>query len=84
VERRVPSRTREIAGATLMISTMGGYSVLVDGDYVGYLHASQGGQFNAYQRVPGGTDSWLGRYVEEDAVRAIMSACGRATPDEAA
>ena len=84
MERRTRSRTREIAGATLTISAMGGYSVLADGDYIGYLHACQGDQFNAYQRVPGGTDNWLGKYVEEEAVRAIMGACGRAIPDEAA
>jgi hypothetical protein len=77
VERRVPSRTREIAGATLTISTMGGYSVVVDGDYIGFMHAAQGNMFNAYQRVPGGTGNWLGKFVEEDAVDAILKACGR-------
>ena len=83
MERRIPSSIREVAGATLMISTMGGYSVLADGDYIGYLHACQGNQFNAYQRVPGGTDNWLGKYVEEEAVRAILGACGRTAPDGA-
>ena len=84
MERRVPFSTREIAGATLTTSTMGGYSVEVDGRYVGYMHASQGDQFNAYRRVPGADDCWLGTYVEEDAVRAIMGAVGLTAPDEAA
>ena len=78
MERRVPSSTREIAGATLTVSTMGGYSVLVDGDYIGFMHAAQGNLFNAYQRVPGETGNWLGKFAAEDAVRAIMGACGRA------
>jgi len=77
VGRTVPSRTREIAGAVLVISTSGGHSVLVDGDYIGFLHAAQGNMFNAYQRVPGQSGNWLGKFGEEDAVRAIMSACGR-------
>lgn len=84
MERRVPSSTREIAGATLTISTRGGYSVLVGDRYVGYMHAAHGNRFNAYQRVPGGTDTWLGKYVEEDAVRAIVDACGPATSGKAA
>ena len=78
MERRIPSRTREVAGATLTISTVGGYSISVAGDYIGYLHASQGGQFNTYLRVPDGMDEWLGKYREEDAVRAVIGACGRA------
>ena len=83
MEHRVPSRAREIAGATLTISTTGGYSVLVDGDYIGYLHVSQGDQFNAYQRVAGGTDKWLGKFAVDDGVRAVMGACGRAAPPNA-
>lgn len=83
MERRVPFSSREVAGATLTISTMGGYSVLVDGHYIGFIHAVQGNLFNAYQRVPGGTDTWLGKHAEADAVHAILNACGRA-PEEAA
>jgi hypothetical protein len=78
MKRYVLSRTREIAGAVLTISTSGGYSVLVDGDYIGFMHAAQGNMFNAYQRVPGKSGNWLGKFGPEDAVRAIMSACGRA------
>jgi hypothetical protein len=83
VERRIASSTREIAGANLTISTMGGYSVTVDGDYIGYMHAAQGNLFNAYERVPGGPDNWLGKYVEEAAVRAIKAAYGRAQAEAA-
>lgn len=78
MEHGVPFRKREIAGATLEISTVGGYSVVADGVYVGYLHASQGNLFNAYRRVPTGADAWLGKYAEDEAVRAILRACGRA------
>jgi hypothetical protein len=83
VERRVPSRNREIAGATLTISTSGGYSITVDGDYIGFIHAAQGNLFNAYERVPGARGNWLGKYGEEDAVRAIMAACGRTSAEAA-
>ena len=83
MERRVPSSTREIAGAKLTISTMGGYSVTVDDIYIGFLHASQGNLFNAYQRMPGGVPNWLGKYVEEAAVRAIKAAYGRAQAEAA-
>ena len=84
MERRVQSHTRELAGATLIASTTGGYSVLAgDGSYLGYLHASPDGLVNTYQRVPGGLAQWLGKYSEENAVRAILAASGR-TPVEAA
>jgi hypothetical protein len=78
VERRIASSTREIAGAVLTVSTMGGYSVEVDGDYIGFMHAAQGDLFNAYQRVPGESGNWLGKFGAEDAVRVIMRACGKA------
>lgn len=83
MERRIPASTREIAGATLTISTMGGYSVTVAGDYIGFIHAAGGGLFNAYQRVTDRPDNWLGKFVEEDAVRAILDACGQALAEAA-
>ncbi|WP_433304968.1 hypothetical protein ACQP2F_16805 [Actinoplanes sp. CA-030573] len=75
MERRVPGGRREIAGAVLTLSTMGGYSVSHDGADVGYLHASVGDQFNLYRRTADGTGDWLGKYRLEDGVRAILSAC---------
>jgi hypothetical protein len=81
VERRVPGGRREIAGAVLTRSTMGGYSVTHRGDYVGYLHASIGDQFNAYRRKVNETDDWLGKYRLEDGVKAIPRACGRTAED---
>jgi hypothetical protein len=81
VERRVPSSTREIVVTTLTISTVGGYSVTVDRNYIGFMHAGQGNLFNTYQRMPGGAAIWLGKYVEEDAARAIVAACDRALED---
>ncbi len=47
MERRVPGGQREIAGAVLTLSTMGGFSVTHQSDYVGYLHASVGDQFTS-------------------------------------
>ncbi|SDT74472.1 hypothetical protein [Actinoplanes derwentensis] len=76
MERRIPSSTQEIAGATLTISTMGGFSVEIDGRYIGFMHATHGALFNAYQRVPGERGNWLGRHSKEGAVRAIMRANG--------
>jgi hypothetical protein len=81
MERRVPGGQREIAGALLTVSTMGGYSVTHRSDYVGYLHASVGDKFNVYQRKANAQDDWLGKYRLEDGVKAILRACGR-TVDE--
>jgi hypothetical protein len=81
VERRVPGEQREIAGAVLTLSTMGGYSVTHRCDYVGYLHASAGDQFNVYRRKVNEMDDWLGKYRLEEGVKAILRACGR-TVDE--
>ncbi len=77
MERRVPGRQREIAGAVLTLSTMGGYSVIHRSDYLGYLHASVGDQFNVYRRKVNAEDDWLGKYRLEEGVKAIMRACGR-------
>ena len=43
--RRIQSSTCEIAGATLTVSTSGGYSVSFKGAYIGYIHASLGDQW---------------------------------------
>ncbi|MDQ1721488.1 MAG: hypothetical protein QOI26_1222 [Pseudonocardiales bacterium] len=77
MERRVPGGQREIAGAVLTLSTKGGYSVTHRSDYLGYLHASVGDQFNAYRRKVNEMDDWLGKYRLEDGVKAILRACGR-------
>lgn len=77
VPRRVPPSSREIHGATLEVSTMGGYSVHYEGAYLGYIHATVGGVWNTYRRVPGGPDDWLGRHREDDAVYEILAAWGR-------
>ena len=77
MERRVPGGQREIAGAVLTVSTMGGYSVTHRRDYVGYLHASLGDKFNVYRRKANAADDWLGKYRLEEGVEAILRACGR-------
>jgi hypothetical protein len=76
-QRRVPGGQREIAGAVLTLSTMGGYSVTHRSDYVGYLHASVGDQFNVYRRKVNEMDDWLGKYRLEEGVKAILRACGQ-------
>lgn len=77
MERRVPGGQREIAGAVLTLSTMGGFSVTHRSDYLGYLHASVGDQFNVYRRKANTADDWLGKYRLEEGVKAILRACGR-------
>lgn len=48
----VSPRTREVGGAILAVRTSNGYVVLRGNDYLGFLHASLGDQWNAYLRVP--------------------------------
>jgi hypothetical protein len=84
LERRVPSGTRTVHGATLTMSTMGGYSVTYEGDYVGFIHAAQGDLWNAYLRVPEESADWLGKLRQDDAVLAILRAADRATEGAAA
>lgn len=85
LERRVPSSTRTVHGATLTMSTMGGYSVTHEGDYLGFIHATQGDLWNTYLRVPEDSAAdWLGKLRQDDAVLAILRAAGRATDGAAA
>lgn len=75
MERRVPPVKREILpGITLSVSVLGGYSVEREGDYIGWIHASIGDRWNAYVRRPGATGDLLGRYAQDEAVRAIVTA----------
>ncbi|MEU4244250.1 hypothetical protein [Actinoplanes sp. NPDC026619] len=73
-DRQVLPRTREIAGATLTVSTSGGYSVLYEGVYIGYIHASFGDRWNAYVRRVRALDDYLGKLGQEEAVRRIIGA----------
>lgn len=63
------------------MSTMGGYSVTHEDDYLGYLHMVED-QFNAYRRKTGEADDWLGLFGLEDGVKAILHACGRTVPEQ--
>jgi|SRR4051812_28623387 hypothetical protein len=75
VERRVPPAKREVLpGVTLTVSVIGGYSIERDGDYIGWIHASIGNRWNAYVRRPGTGGDLVGRFVQEEAVKAIMTA----------
>ena len=62
----------EIAGATLTVSTSNGYSVHIEGDYVGYVHASVGDRWNAYLRRGDAPAEHLGKFVLDEAVRRIV------------
>ena len=75
MERRVPPAKREILpGVTLTVSVIGGYSIERDGDYIGWIHASFGDHWNAYVRRPGTAGDLVGRFVQEEAVKAIVTA----------
>jgi len=75
MERRVPPAKREVLpGVTLKVSVMGGYSVERDGDYIGWIHASIGDRWSAYVRRPGTTGDLLGRFAQDEAVKAIVTA----------
>lgn len=74
-QRRVqPGRREVLPGVTLTTSTMGGYTVEHHGRYIGWIHAAEGDQWNAYLRGGqlGGTP--LGKYRQDEAVRAIVDA----------
>ncbi|GIE89409.1 hypothetical protein SAMN06264365_111160 [Actinoplanes regularis] len=84
MEHRVAPTNREILpGVTLKVSVMGGYSVEREGDYIGWIHASIGDRWNAYVRRPGTSGGSLGRYTQEEAVKAIVTAwdAGTALPN---
>jgi hypothetical protein len=76
VQRRVPASERAIHGATLVVSTMGGYSVIDHGAYLGYLHASLGDKFNVYRHRREQMDEHLGKATIEDGVLMILIAAG--------
>ena len=84
MERRVPPAKREILpGVILEMSVMGGYSIEREGDYIGWIHASIGDRWNAYVRRPGTSGNLLGRFTQEEAVKAIVAAwdSGAALPN---
>lgn len=80
MERRKPPAKREVLPrVTLTVSVNGGYSIERDGDYIGWIHASLGDRWNAYVRRPGTGGDFVGRFVQEEAVSAIVAAWDRAT-----
>ena len=75
MKRRVPPAKREfLPGVILQVSVMGRYSVEREGDYIGWIHASIGDQWSAYVRRPGANGDLLGRFTQEEAVKAIAAA----------
>lgn len=81
MERRIPPAKREFpSGATLVTSTMGGYSVHRSGDYLGYIHVSAAPLWNAYLRRIGQADRYLGQLRQDEAVQAVVDAWDTALP----
>ncbi|GGN75446.1 hypothetical protein GCM10010112_46670 [Actinoplanes lobatus] len=75
MERSVLPAKREILpGVILKVSVMGGYSVEREDDYIGWIHAGIGDRWSAYVRRPGTSGELLGRYTQDEAVKAIVSA----------
>ena len=74
-------RTELFPGVVLTRSTLGGFSIEADGHYIGWIHASSGDYWNAYQRVPGSAEGrYLGRFhPQAEAARRIVQASGRPT-----
>ena len=71
MERRVPLNTRTIAGATLDVGSMGGYSVHLGGGKIGYVNRSAGDRWDAYRCAGNTSDEYIGRFELEEAVRRI-------------
>jgi len=77
MQRRTPLAQRTTPpGVTLVPSTMGGYSVELDGVYAGWINAAaDGSRFNAYLRLqdqpPG---EFLGVHSHDAAVETIVAA----------
>jgi hypothetical protein len=76
-DRVAPSSREILPGVRLEVSTVGGYSVTYDGDYIGWIHASVGDRWNAYRRVPGEPmGDHLGRFTQLEAVSHIVTTSG--------
>jgi hypothetical protein len=75
-----PDTKEMLPGVTLTRSTLGGFSVEYRGRYIGWIHASIGQQWNAYQRsttpnAPSGIP--LGSFSNKlEAVREIAKRSG--------
>ncbi|GIF08606.1 hypothetical protein [Actinoplanes siamensis] len=75
MDHRVQSTKHEVSpGVVLKVSVMGGYSVEREGDYIGWIHAGVGDRWSAYVRRPGTSGDLLGRYAQDEAVKAIVTA----------
>ena len=76
-------QTELFPGVVLRRTTLGGFSIEADGDYIGWIHASSGDYWNAYLRVPGSAEGrYLGRFhPQAEAARRIVEASGRPTAD---
>jgi len=63
-------------GVTLTRSPLGGFAVEWNGNFIGWIHASSGDQWNAYLRRDGSSGTPLGRFTQNKAVRQIAIAAG--------
>ena len=83
MQQQATSAEREIHGAMLEASTMNGYSVHHNGDYLGFIHAAGNGRWHTYLRVHSAPDESLGTMLgQDDAVCAILVAAGRESSEE--
>lgn len=88
MESRVPKSDRLPEEITLERSTLGGFVVNWSGQFIGWIHSADGGEWNAHLRafrdcMPG---TLLGRFPHDDAIRRIATVAGRlgrnGEPDE--
>ena len=71
-----PSTTANLPpGVTLTKSVLGGFSIEVNGTYVGWIHSAPGGRWNAYlRRSSRATGHHLGCFPKATAILKIMEA----------
>jgi hypothetical protein len=73
MDRGVRPAEREILpGVTLAVSASGSRVVYCHGVLIGWLHASGGDQWQAYECRPGEAGHHVGTFRQDDAVKAIV------------
>ena len=73
--RDVRDKKEIFPGIMLIRSTLGGYAIEADGNYIGWMHASNGDYWNGYLRAPGGEGHFVGRFRPQlEAARRIVEA----------
>jgi hypothetical protein len=73
VDRRVPVTSQFAPEIELAPSTMGGYSVNLNGRYIGWVHLSDNSYWKAYLRTSHPLGHFLGRHTLKAAVERIVA-----------